>query len=83
MIQAAAERKFEIVGEALNRLHDEYPEIARQIPQLRRIMDFRNLPSHDYDQVNPERVWFCTQRNLPERRRIVHALLAELGPSEE
>lgn len=82
LTQAAVERKFEIVGEALNRLHGYHPEIARRIPRLRRIVDFRNLLSHGYDRVNPERVWSHAQRNLPELRRVVQALLAELGPPE-
>ena len=49
LTQAAVERKFEIVGEALNRLHQSHPELAERIPRL---------------------------------RRIVQALLAELGPPE-
>ena len=33
--QAAVERKFEIIGEALNRLHQTHPEVAARIPPLR------------------------------------------------
>lgn len=44
--QAAVERKFEIVSEALNRLHGSSPEIAERIPALREIIDFRNLLIH-------------------------------------
>jgi len=40
--QAAVERKFEIIGEALNRLHRDHPHLGHRIPQLRRIVDFRN-----------------------------------------
>ncbi len=36
--QAAVERKFEIIGEALNRLHQTYPEIADRIPPLREVV---------------------------------------------
>lgn len=81
--QAAVERKFEIIGEALNRLHDVEPELSQRIPQLRRIIDFRNLLSHGYDRVMPERVWTYAKNNLPELRRIVQSLIAELGPCEE
>ena len=83
LVQAGVERKFGVIGEALNRLHGDHSEIARRIPRLRRIVDFRNLLSHGYDQVVPERVWSYVQRDLPEPRRIVQALLAELGPPEE
>ena len=82
LIQAAVERKFEIIGEALNRLNSDHSEIAQRIPRLRRIVDFRNLLSHGYDQVIPERVWSYARHDLPELRRIVQALLAELGPPE-
>ena len=41
--QAAVERKFEIIGEALNRLHLTCPEIADRIPALREVVGFRNL----------------------------------------
>ena len=80
LIQAAVERKFEIIGEALNRLHGDHNEIAQRIPRLRRIVDFRNLLSHGYDLVIPERVWAYAQHDLPELRRIVQTLLVELGP---
>ena len=81
--QAAVERKFEVIGEALNRLHRYHPELAGQIPQLRRIVDFRNLLSHGYDRVLPERVWNYAAQNLPALRRTVRTLLDEPEPSED
>ncbi len=44
--QAAVERKFEIIGEALNRLHQTLPEIADRIPPPHEVVGFRNLPIH-------------------------------------
>ncbi len=80
--QAAVERKFEIIGEALNRLHGDHPEFAERIPRLRRIVDFRNLLIHGYATVIPDRVWDYTQNDLPELRSVVQKLLAELGHLE-
>ncbi len=80
LTQAAVERKFEIIGEALNRLHQSHPNLAEQIPRLRRIIDFRNFLIHGYASVRPERVWDYVQNHLPQLRRIVRELLAELGP---
>ena len=54
--QAAVERKSEIIGEALNRLRGNRAGLARRVPQLRRIVDFRNLLSHGYDRVLADRV---------------------------
>ena len=81
--QASVERKFEIIGEALNRLHAVDPELASRIPKLRRIVDFRNVLSHNYDQVQQKRVWTYSQSNLPELQLVVQKLLAELGRREE
>ena len=80
--QAAVERKFEIIGEALNRLHQTHPEIADRIPPLREVVGFRNLLIHGYATVIPERVWDYAENDLPELRRMVQALLAEMGPPE-
>ena len=81
--QAAVERKFEIMGEALNSLHRTCPEIAERILPLRRIVDFRNLLIHGYAHVVPERVWDYAENDLAELRKIVGALLAETGGPEE
>ena len=80
--QAAVERKFEIIGEALNRLQQTCPEIAERIPSLREIVDFRNLLIHGYAVVIPDRVWDYAENDLPKLRRIVQALLAEMGPPD-
>ena len=80
LVQAAVERKFGIIGEALNRLHRDHPEVAERIPRLRLIVDFRNLLSHAYDRVEPDRVWTYARRDLPPLHRTVQELLAELGP---
>ena len=83
MTQAAVERKFEIIGEALTRLHQAHPDIAARISDLRRIIDFRNLLAHVYHRVAPENVWDYALNDLPNLLRIVNDLLAEFGPLEE
>ncbi len=83
LTQAAVERKFEIIGEALNRLQNLHPELAERILRLRRIVDFRNLLIHGYASVMPERVWDYAENHRPQLRRIVQSLLAELKPPEE
>ncbi len=81
--QAAVERKFEIIGEALNKLNDACPDVAKRIPSLRAIIDFRNLLIHGYTIVIPDRVWNYAETDLPELHRVVQVLLAELGTSRE
>ena len=83
LVQAAVERKFEIIGEALNRLRNDHPEVAERIPQLRRIVDFRNFLIHAYDRVEPDRVWTHARHDLLELHRTVQAPLSELGPPKD
>ena len=59
--QAAAERKFEIIGEALNILSAANPELAERVPRIAKVIDFRNLLIHGYSRVIPERVWDCAK----------------------
>lgn len=49
--QAAVEREFEIIGEAINRLHADHHDLAHRIPAMRRIIDSRNFLAHGYDHV--------------------------------
>lgn len=76
MIQAAVERKFEIVGEALNRLDRTAPELFDQVPEAARIVGFRNILAHGYDVVDPELVWDAVTNRLPELKAVVTRLLA-------
>ncbi len=76
--QAAVERKFEIIGEVINRLNADHPDLAGRIPEMRRIIDFRNYLAHGYDHVAPRLVWLYATSSLPELRHVVQTLLAEI-----
>jgi uncharacterized protein with HEPN domain len=73
--QAAVERKFEIIGEALNRIKRLAPDILAAIPQHQRIIGFRNVISHGYDIVDPELVWDAIRNHLPVLKSVVESLL--------
>ena len=79
--QGAIERNFEIIGEALNRLHQNSTEFAGRIPRLRKIGNFRNQLIHGYDEIDHEAVWDNVAGGLLELRSTVQALLAELESS--
>lgn len=79
MAQAALERKFEIIGEALNQLSKLDTAVAARIPDLAQIVAFRNQLIHGYATVNVSTVWNISQTALPALRDAVQGLLDELG----
>ena len=56
MAQAAVERKFEIIGEALNQLSKFDGTLAARIPELAQIVAVRNQLIHGYATVRVETV---------------------------
>lgn len=75
--QAAVEREFEIIGEALTRLRRVFPTIAAQVPELREVIDFRNLLSHGYDAVDLRVVWSLARHELSALLTTLRRILAE------
>jgi uncharacterized protein with HEPN domain len=78
MAQAAVERKFEIIGEALNQLAKLDGAMAARIPDLPQVMAFRNQLIHGYASVKVSTVWNIAQSSLPQLLNAVQALLEEL-----
>ena len=72
---AAFVRQFEIAGEALNRLSREAPDIAAQLPDLRRAVAMRNALIHGYRAVDNATVWETIHQDLPALRVQIEASL--------
>lgn len=79
LVRSAVERKFEIVGEALNQLAKAAPGLASHVSRLRDIVDFRNLLAHGYDKVDHALVWGYVSDTLPVLRREIDALARDLA----
>lgn len=79
LVQAAVERKFEVIGEALNQLAKLDPAMAARIPDVPQIVAFRNQLVHGYATVNPDTVWNIAQNALPGLLAAVQSLLDESG----
>jgi uncharacterized protein with HEPN domain len=79
LLRSAVERKFEILGEALNRLDKADPNLANQIPERRQIISFRNVLIHGYDVIDEAVVWKIIHQDLPGLKQQVDSMLAALG----
>jgi len=73
--RSAVERKFEILGEALNRLQKSDPTLATQIPEHRKIISFRNVLIHGYDMIDESVVWSIVQQDLPTLAKQIDSML--------
>jgi uncharacterized protein with HEPN domain len=79
LLKSAVERQFEIIGEALNQLSKVSPELAEQIPELPRIVAFRNILIHGYAMVDDVLVWQILTDKQPVLDQAIRKLLAGLS----
>lgn len=79
LVQAAVERKFEIIGEALNQLSRLDGALAGAIPEMPQIVAFRNQLIHGYALIDHRTVWNIIQTSLPPLLDCVQAMLADIG----
>ena len=63
--KSAVERKFEIIGEALNRIKAIDSTLLTSIDNWREIIGFRNIIAHGYDVVEDEIVWHSIANDIP------------------
>ncbi|MEU6268112.1 HepT-like ribonuclease domain-containing protein [Saccharopolyspora shandongensis] len=75
MLRSAVERQFEIIGEALNQLSKADFELAAQVPDLGRIVAFRNILIHGYAAVDDALVWQVLTDRLPGLTDTLRGLL--------
>ena len=73
--QDAVVRRFEIIGEAARHLS---PEAQKALPEVpwNLVVGMRNLLIHDYDYVDPKRVWTDSQNDLPPLMAKLESYLA-------
>ncbi len=79
MLRSAVERQFEIVGEVLNQLSRVDPALARQIPDLPRIVAFRNVLVHGYAAIDDRLVREVAMERVPSLVVLLEELIGEPG----
>lgn len=80
VIRSFIERQFEIIGEAMRRLIQADPELARQVTHHRQIIDFRNVLAHGYDSIDAAVVVQIVGGHLGVLLTEVERLLEAPGP---
>lgn len=75
LLRSAIERKFEIIGEALNRIKKEYPEELMKIRNHRDIISFRNILIHGYDMIDDVIVWNIIEEDIEPLLEDIYLLI--------
>ena len=75
LLRSGVERKFEIIGEALNRLRKGHPSVIGRIRDYRDIVSFRNILVHGYDSIDDRIAWGIIEEDLDRLLEDVTRLL--------
>lgn len=65
---------FVVIGESAAKLSSSIKSRHPKI-EWQKIKDFRNLITHDYQSIDPERAWQIIRKHLPQLKRDISALL--------
>lgn len=77
LLRSAVERRFEIIGEALNHPARVDSGLANQIPERARIVALRNVLIHGYATVDNRLVWSVIETSLARLGAALDGLLAQ------
>ena len=75
-LQDAVLRNLQTMTESTQRISDDLKAAHPDI-EWHRIAAFRHVLIHDYLGIDVERVWEITQRDVPELKRAILAMLEE------
>ncbi len=78
--QDAAERRLQVIGEAIVQLPWEFKQDHPDIPWAR-IAGLRNRLVHEYFDIDHKLVWNLLSKSLPEFKKQIEALLKKLNRS--
>jgi uncharacterized protein with HEPN domain len=76
MIRYAVERQLMVIGEAANRVSEEFQAGHPEIP-WRQIIGQRNVLAHEYGEVKVDRIWSAATVNIPALIKALDPLIPE------
>jgi uncharacterized protein with HEPN domain len=74
--QAAVLYDIIVIGEAANRLSDDFRQQHSTIP-WKNIIGMRNILAHQYDDVDPDEVWKVIHQDISELMAMMAPLLTD------
>lgn len=80
LLQAAVERKLEIIGEAVNQARKIDSALGNSITTPDRIVALRNILVHYYWKVAPDILWDIVQVHVPALRKQVENIIKDNPP---
>lgn len=83
MLQAAVERKIEIIGEAARKVSTSFKAEHEDIP-WRGIIAQRNVLAHEYGEILEDRIWRVATTHVPDLiAKIDRCLPPPPGPDQQ
>jgi uncharacterized protein with HEPN domain len=82
LLQAAVERKIEVIGEAARRVSDECKGAHPEIP-WRRIVGQRNMLAHEYGSIDHRLIWNVIKLNIPELIAMLESIVPPLPDGDD
>jgi uncharacterized protein with HEPN domain len=77
LLRSAVEREFITIGEAANVLRKTVEDVDQRIPEIRRIIEFRNRIVHGYFLLDSAMVWDVIENHLEDLLKKVSLWIAE------
>ena len=78
LLQTWVVHHIQIIGEAVRKLSDALRSAHPEIPWAQ-IIAMRNIVVHDYFGVDTDEVWAAVERDLPDLKQKIQAILREGG----
>jgi len=69
---------FEIIGEAANRIPEDFKLSYVEI-EWRQMIGFRNRVVHEYFEMDYENLWKIKEENVPELMELIEMLIKDLS----
>jgi len=82
VLQSATLHVLQIIGEAANKVSQEFQEVHPEVP-WQRIINFRHRLVHDYPRIEIPKVWSIVQEQIPPLISELEKLVPPESPEND